>query len=107
LSVAVYLLHFDRPYHHARHYMGFTDDLGTRIALHKAPTGRSHHRLMQVIHAAGIGFVVSRIWPDGDRALERLLKRRKGAPRLCPLCRAARGGTNDRSTRRRAGREVN
>ena len=87
--MAVYLLHFDRPYHHARHYLGFTDDLGTRIALHKAPTGSSHHRLMQVIYAAGIGFVVARVWELGDRALERKLKRRKAGPRLCPICRGA------------------
>lgn len=86
--MAVYLLHFDRPYHHAKHYMGWTDDLGTRLALHKAPTGRSNHRLMQVIHAAGIGFTVSRIWPDGDRRLERQLKKWKNAPKLCPTCRA-------------------
>lgn len=84
--MAVYLLHFDRPYHHARHYMGFTTDLEARLALHAKPDNSSHHRLMQVIYAAGIGFQLARVWPDGDRALERTLKRRKMAPRLCPLC---------------------
>lgn len=87
--MAVYLLHFDRPYHHARHYLGFTSDLETRLALHARPNGSSHHRLMQVIHAAGIGFSVARVWPDGDRELERRLKRRKAGPRLCPLCQPA------------------
>lgn len=89
MTVAVYLLHFDRPYHHAQHYLGYSADLGTRIALHKAPLGSSHHRLMQVIYAAGIGFSVARVWDNGDRALERSLKRRKNGRRLCPLCRAA------------------
>lgn len=87
--MAVYLLHFDRPYHHARHYLGYTSNLDQRIALHRKPNGSSHHRLMQVIHAAGIGFSVARTWPEGNRALERELKRRKYSPRLCPICRAA------------------
>jgi hypothetical protein len=40
---------------------------------------------VEVITAAGITFVVSRTW-EGDRALERRLKKRKEGPRLCPLC---------------------
>lgn len=82
----VYLLHFERPYHHARHYLGFTNDLPGRLALHRKPDGSSHHRLIQVIRAAGIDFVLARTW-DGGRELERALKRRKSAPRLCPICR--------------------
>jgi predicted GIY-YIG superfamily endonuclease len=30
----VYLIHFDRPYHHARHYIGYTDDVDARLAGH-------------------------------------------------------------------------
>ena len=26
----IYLLHFERSYHHARHYLGYTDDLDAR-----------------------------------------------------------------------------
>ena len=26
----IYLLHYDRPLHHAQHYLGFTDDLDAR-----------------------------------------------------------------------------
>jgi predicted GIY-YIG superfamily endonuclease len=85
----VYLLHFDRPYRHARHYLGFTTNLEQRLALHAKPDGNSHHRLMQVLYAAGIGFKLARTW-KGDRTLERQLKRRKSSPDLCPLCRAAR-----------------
>ena len=27
----IYMLHFDRPYKHARHYVGWTDDLLDRL----------------------------------------------------------------------------
>ena len=77
----VYLLHFDRPYHHARHYIGFATDLDRRMEEHRAGRGA---RLMAVIASAGIGFVVARTWP-GDRKLERRLKNYHG-PRLCPIC---------------------
>ena len=80
----VYLLHFNQPYRHARHYTGWTLDLGSRIANHTAGTGA---RLVEVIIDAGIGFVVARTWP-GDRNRERQLKRQGGASRRCPICRA-------------------
>lgn len=82
----VYLLHFDAPYRHARHYLGSADDLEARIEAHRKGKGA---RLMAVINAAGIGFKLARTW-EGTRALERQLKRRKASPRLCPLCRSAR-----------------
>ncbi|MFE0152836.1 hypothetical protein ACFWY5_37230 [Nonomuraea sp. NPDC059007] len=79
----VYLLHFERPYKHARHYIGWTaGDLNHRLRQHRNGSGA---RLIQVITANGIGFVVARLW-DGGRNLERSLKRRGGASRCCPLC---------------------
>ncbi|MFI6959668.1 hypothetical protein ACIBJI_40155 [Nocardia sp. NPDC050408] len=80
----VYLLHFDQPYKHARHYTGWTSDLHARLAEHAAGRGA---RLMSVIKEAGIGFSLARTW-DGDRKRERQLKRTGGAARRCPLCRA-------------------
>jgi hypothetical protein len=41
---------------------------------------------MRAITLAGITWKVARVWNDGDRALERRLKRRKSGPRLCPIC---------------------
>ena len=79
----VYLLHFSRPYRHARHYLGYTDDLDRRLEDHQAGTGA---RLMEVIVEAGIEFTVARVW-EGDRSLERRLKNQKNSPRLCPICR--------------------
>lgn len=86
----VYLLHFERSYHHARHYLGYTsgDTVDFRLRQH----GHSTPRLLEVIRGAGIGFVVARVWPEGDRELERALKRRKYGPRLCPICRGGNGG---------------
>jgi predicted GIY-YIG superfamily endonuclease len=84
----VYLIHFARPYRHARHYTGWTRDLDTRLALHKTGGGA---RLLQVITLAGIDWTLARTWPGG-RARERQLKRQGGASRRCPLCRAQRKG---------------
>ncbi len=81
-----YLLHFDAPYRHARHYLGSTSDLEARLAEHAAGRGA---RLLEVITAAGISWELARTWPGG-RVDERRLKRQKSAPRLCPVCRAAR-----------------
>lgn len=80
----VYLLHFDAPYKHARHYLGWAaaGHLDSRIAAHRAGHGA---RLMAVVKAAGIGFTLARTWP-GTRARERQLKTRGGASRACPLC---------------------
>lgn len=78
----VYLLHFDRPYAHARHYCGWTADLPARLADHAAGQGA---RLLAVVAEAGIGWTLARAW-TGDRARERALKRQGGAARRCPLC---------------------
>jgi len=83
----IYLLHFDRPYHHARHYLGFVNGgkkaLDKRVERHRAGNGA---KLLRALIAAGIGFVVAKTWPEGDRSEERRLKKHKHAPRLCPLC---------------------
>jgi predicted GIY-YIG superfamily endonuclease len=84
--MGVYLLHFERPYQHARHYLGYASDLEARLEQHRHGRGA---RLMSVIRQAGIPWVLARTW-QGDRTLERNLKQRKNAPRLCPLCVQAR-----------------
>lgn len=78
----VYLLHFDRPYRHAKHYTGFTHDLDARITCHITGNGA---RLLQVVQTHGIGWQLARTWP-GTRATERALKNQGGASRRCPLC---------------------
>lgn len=81
----IYLLHFDRPYRHARHYTGWTTDLTSRLAEHQCGHGA---RLLAVVHGAGIGWTLARTW-TGTRTRERALKRQGGAARRCPLCRSS------------------
>lgn len=81
-SGTVYLLHFTRPYKHARHYIGYSSDLPNRLNAHSAGQGA---RLIAVIKAAGIDYEVARTW-SGDRKLERKLKNTKHSARYCPIC---------------------
>ena len=79
----VYLLHFDRPLGHAKHYTGWSANLPLRLAEHAAGHGA---RLTEVVAAAGIGWTLARTWPNATRAKERRLKNSGGASRRCPLC---------------------
>jgi hypothetical protein len=79
----VYLLHFERSYRHARHYIGFTQNLEQRLAEHRAGRGSP---LVAAAIADGIAFQLAAIW-QGDRHDERRLHRQKNTrARLCPLC---------------------
>jgi predicted GIY-YIG superfamily endonuclease len=78
----VYLLQFEQPYKHARHYVGQTGNVKRRLAEHAAGRGA---RLMAVIQEAGIGWELARLWPGGS-ARERQIKRQGGHARHCPLC---------------------
>lgn len=79
----VYLIHFERPYRHARHYLGWAAQLDARIAHHRAGTGA---RLLAVVNAAGIGWSVVRVWDPASRTRERQIKRQGGLSRCCPAC---------------------
>jgi hypothetical protein len=85
-----YLLHFFDPatgkparYHHAGHYVGWTTDLGARLAAHARGTGA---RLVEVITEAGLGFTLARTWPQSTRDREDLVKHAGGGRRYCPEC---------------------
>ena len=91
----IYLLHFERSYHHARHYLGYTDDLEGRLAAHRAGRGSP---LVAAAVRDGIDFVLAATWP-GDRHQERRLHRYHNSPRqLCPICRADPGTDPDALT---------
>jgi hypothetical protein len=87
----VYLIHFDTPYRHARHYMGFAEqgNLDARLARHAAGRGA---RLIEVIQQAGITWQLARTWENATRDDERRMKCR-GHARRCPICRAERSET--------------
>jgi len=87
-----YVLHFNEPIGNpanpramAQHYIGWARCAPTRIAVHT--TGNSHAAaIVRAVQARGIGFQIAGRW-QGDRRLERRLKRRHDAPGLCPICR--------------------
>lgn len=82
----VYLLHFDSPvndHRPARHYLGTARDLHERLRQHR--TGRGA-KITAACADRGIGMSLARVW-RGGRTLERRLKNRKNAPKLCPICR--------------------
>jgi hypothetical protein len=60
----IYLLHFDQPYKHAKHYTGWTEDLLDRLDRHASGRGA---RLVEVIWQAGLGFTLVRLC-EGTRA---------------------------------------
>jgi len=61
----VYLIHFDRPYKHAQHYIGYCEEgnLEERFDRHKHGTGA---RLLQVVVQEGIIPEIARTWPGAD-----------------------------------------
>lgn len=85
----VYLLHFDQPVAHARHYLGWAQDLDARLAAHRKAPGPA---LLRAATEAGVGWRLARVWP-GDRYRERQLKAR-GHTRKCPICRAQTTGAD-------------
>jgi predicted GIY-YIG superfamily endonuclease len=78
----IYMLCFHQPYKHARHYVGWTEDLLDRLDAHAKGHGA---RLIEVITHAGIGFTLVRI-REGTRRHERAIKNAGGAVRYCPAC---------------------
>ena len=79
----VYLIHFDQPMAHAKHYLGYTDNIEERLLRHGTGNGS---KIMHAVNKAGIGWQHVRTWNDVDRNFERQLKNQKNAPRLCPVC---------------------
>jgi predicted GIY-YIG superfamily endonuclease len=82
----VYLIHFDEPFKHAEHYLGYSKDENflARIEHHRKGTGSA---LMRAVKNAGIGWNVVRQWPGMDGNFEQALKK-KGyhSKLLCPIC---------------------
>jgi hypothetical protein len=87
--MTVYLLHFEEPIGNpstphgmAQHYIGWSPEPAARIARHASGDGA---KIIRYVMEAGIGFVVAQTW-EGGPDLEKRLKRRHDAPRVCPVC---------------------
>lgn len=81
----LYLFHFEPPYRHAGHRLGYSKDIRERVRTHLKL--RSGSPLVRAALAAGSEVVVARIWPGATLALERQLHRQGGLSRHCPICR--------------------
>lgn len=80
----VYLIHFTEKLAHAGHYVGFAEnDVAARFEDHLKGRGS---RILAHLNQIGKTYMLVRIWSSGDRKLERRLKNRKDAPKLCPVC---------------------
>lgn len=82
----VYILHFDTPFHHARHYTGSTRALLDRFTTHAYGDGA---RLMRVLMEEGVEWMLGGLWMTDQtnaRKAERWIKGQKNAERYCQLC---------------------
>lgn len=81
----VYLLHFAEPYRHARHYLGWSQDIDARYVQHVTGHGSA---LVAAVRRKGIDVSIVARWEGRGRTFESYLKRQhKNIARLCPLCR--------------------
>lgn len=82
----VYILHLDTPLHHAKHYVGFSQNGRTliqRIAHHRNGTGA---KFTKALREKGIGFQHVRTFHNVDRNFERKLKNTHNVSIYCPIC---------------------
>jgi hypothetical protein len=79
----VYLLHFDTPFRHARHYIGFSIDVDKRLEDQLRGNGA---RLVRHALAAGISITLAQEFPNTSIRFELKMKNRGGAAKWCPVC---------------------
>lgn len=80
-----YLIHADVKLHNIQHYIGWTThkNVWRRLEDHRAGRGS---RLTKAFVNKKITFRIVRIWPNGNKSLERDLKDHHKAKDLCPIC---------------------
>jgi len=84
----VYVLHFDTPYKHAKHYTGIARNVEKRMKQHKSGQGA---RLTQVLKENNITFKYSVIkeyntFSEAKAEEKRLKEVVKNPNRYCPIC---------------------
>jgi len=82
---AVYVLHFDPPFQHAAHYIGFTEheDVATRLVEHLNGRGSP---LVKAAVAVGSHVEIAHVFVNGTRTFERRIKNRADVGRWCRCC---------------------
>jgi hypothetical protein len=79
----IYVLHFERAYHHAKHYIGIAldGDVNRRAFEHVTGVGSP---LVKAVVGAGIEVFLT-LTVNGDRGTERRMHNRHGTE-VCPKC---------------------
>lgn len=94
MATYVYLIHFAAPLAHARHYIGATSRLRTRLQQHATGDGA---RILAVLAQRRIAWELARLFVCDDEpwSYETYLKIQKNAPAFCPICSPDRQRTLD------------
>lgn len=87
----VYLLHSTVPIGGqgragAQHYLGYCRPGGLANRLEQHRRGRNTHGLVKAFLAAGGKLLVTRVWREGNQAMERRIKSNGHLERKCPIC---------------------
>lgn len=80
----IYVLHFDRKFHHTLHYIGWTerDRIEDRLREHSNGSGA---RILDGLRLAEIGYRLACTFV-GTRRDERRMKRQRNHKRFCKVC---------------------
>lgn len=83
--MTVYVLHFEPPYRHAAHYIGYTPDetAARRFGEHLRGVGSP---LVKAALKAGSRVVLAHEYPAAGRDFERSLKARRDTKLWCGCC---------------------
>lgn len=84
----VYVIHFDKPYKHAKHYTGIAKNVPKRMKEHRGGYGA---RLLQVLKENNIGFKFAILktydnFSEAKAEEKRLKTKVKKPQRYCPFC---------------------
>ena len=82
MNKGVYIIHFSSYLSHARHYVGYADDIQARFQVHKSGQGA---KILRACNQKGIDYKIVRVIM-GDRKMERRIKNTHNVKRYCPIC---------------------
>lgn len=88
----LFLLHFNEPYQHARHYLGYAVGTGRGAKYAKAickGTALGPHELVMAAQWSGIEMEVAEVWVGEGRTLQRRMRSNGSLSRFCRICREA------------------
>lgn len=85
--MSVYILHLSKPLKHAKHYIGFSEQVKRRVVHHRSGRGS---KFTAACVRAGIDLVMARVFRGADRSFERNIKNqsRSRISAICPVCAA-------------------